>query len=90
MSALFNEQAIVTYNTFLKDGSNNKSFTVGTDDFMSLDNKGVIGPRQKDGSLPNLKFLKLAKGSDLIDKGTDVGMPYNGMAPDIGAYESAY
>jgi hypothetical protein len=26
-------------------------------------------------------------GSDLIDKGVDVGLPYTGSAPDLGAFE---
>jgi MYXO-CTERM domain-containing protein len=47
----------------------------------------ALGPRQADGSLPNVDFLKLAAGSQMIDKGTDVGLPYVGSAPDLGAYE---
>jgi MYXO-CTERM domain-containing protein len=47
----------------------------------------ALGPRQADGSLPNVDFLKLAAGSQMIDKGTDVGLPYVGTAPDLGAYE---
>jgi MYXO-CTERM domain-containing protein len=47
----------------------------------------ALGPRQADGSLPNVDFLKLAAGSTMIDKGTNVGLPYNGAAPDLGAYE---
>ncbi|MBC8005953.1 MAG: right-handed parallel beta-helix repeat-containing protein [Verrucomicrobia bacterium] len=90
LQPIFNSQAIVSNNTFLKDGSVNNEFSVTRDDFISLDTKGVDGPRQKDGSLPELDFLKLAKGSDLINRGTTVGLPYNGSAPDIGAYESDY
>lgn len=30
----------------------------------------------------------LSPGSDAIDAGTDVGLPYNGTAPDMGAEES--
>ena len=30
----------------------------------------------------------LAANSSLIDKGTDVGLPYRGRAPDLGAFES--
>lgn len=90
MSAIFNDEAIVSHNTFLKDGSDNASFMVTRDDFLSTDSKGVDGPRHKDGSLPDLKFLKLRKGSDLIDTGTDIGLPYKGKAPDLGAYESDY
>jgi hypothetical protein len=90
MSAIFNDEAIVTYNTFQKDGSDNTSYSVTRDDFLSIDSKGVDGPRHKDGSLPDLKFLKLKKGSDLIDTGTDIGLPYKGKAPDLGAFESDY
>jgi hypothetical protein len=85
---IFNAEAIVTNNTFLKDGSNNPAVSLTAADFVSLDNTGVDGPRQSDGSLPNLNFLKLASNSDLINKGTDVGLPYSGSAPDMGAYET--
>jgi MYXO-CTERM domain-containing protein len=47
----------------------------------------ALGPRQADGSLPNVDFLKLAAGSQMIDKGTDVKLPFVGAAPDLGAYE---
>jgi len=67
----------------------NGGVTVNSSDFQSLDTTGISGPRKADGSLPDLKLLKLAPTSDLIDKGTDVGLPYSGTAPDIGAYETA-
>lgn len=57
-------------------------------DFVSLDDTGADGPRQPDGSLPALDFLKLAAGSDLIDAGVDVGLDFEGAAPDLGAYET--
>ena len=47
----------------------------------------AFGPRQANGSLPKIDFLKLAAGSQMIDKGTDVGLPFVGAAPDLGAYE---
>ena len=34
-----------------------------------------------------MDFLKLAAGSAMIDKGTDVQLPFVGAAPDLGAYE---
>lgn len=49
---------------------------------------GMASARQADGSLPVVPFLRLATGSALIDKGTDVGLPYAGKAPDLGAFES--
>jgi len=88
MQPIFNAQAIVSNNTFNKDGSTNTAYSVSSADFLSLDNSGVDGPRQSDGSLPKLNFLKLAPTSDLINKGTDVGLPYSGSAPDLGAYET--
>jgi chitodextrinase len=65
----------------------NLSVTVSSADFMSLDFSGATGLRNADGSLPTINFLKLAAGSNLIDKGVDVGLPYSGSAPDLGAYE---
>ncbi|MEI9937631.1 MAG: right-handed parallel beta-helix repeat-containing protein [Pseudomonadota bacterium] len=56
-------------------------------DFVSTSDAGFMGPRQADGSLPALDFLKLKADSPLIDKGTDVGLPFVGSAPDLGAYE---
>ena len=54
---------------------------------MAIEGMGALGPRQADGSLPDVDFLKLVAGSRMIDKGTDVGLPYAGSAPDLGAYE---
>jgi hypothetical protein len=55
--------------------------------FQSVSTSGWDAPRQADGSLPVLPFLHLAANSTLIDKGVDVGLPYNGSAPDLGAFE---
>ena len=70
----------------------NKDFLSVTDPSMtvkdvSAESSGALGPRQADGSLPNVDFLKLIAGSQMIDKGTDVGLPFVGGAPDLGAYE---
>jgi MYXO-CTERM domain-containing protein len=62
--------------------------TVSTADFQSTSTTGWDGPRQADGSLPVLSSLHLQTGSALIDRGTDVGLPFNGAAPDLGAFES--
>lgn len=63
------------------------SVTVSTADFLSVTEAEALMPRQADGSLPNVNFMHLAAGSDLIDKGTDVGLPFTGTAPDLGAFE---
>lgn len=65
----------------------NGGVTVTTADFISVDSTGVDGPRQSDGSLPILDFLRPTAGSDLIDAGVDVGLDYLGSNPDMGAFE---
>jgi hypothetical protein len=57
-------------------------------DFVSLDTALLTMPRNPDGSLPDISFMKLAPKSRLIDAGTDVGSPYNGKAPDLGCFEA--
>jgi hypothetical protein len=61
--------------------------TVSNADFANVADTAVLSPRQADGSLPNIDYLHLAAGSDLIDKGVTVGFPHVGAAPDLGAYE---
>jgi Pel9A-like, right handed beta helix region/FlgD Ig-like domain len=63
-------------------------FVVTDADFQSVDTAGVRAPRKPDGSLPDVGFLNLALGSPLIDAGTELGMPFNGTAPDLGAFEA--
>ena len=61
--------------------------SVTTDDFKSIDYSQLLNARKADGSLPDVTFFNLNAGSDLIDKGIDVGLSFNGSAPDLGAFE---
>lgn len=65
----------------------NLSVSVSTADFQGVDLAEAMGPRNPDGSLPDMKFMHLVASSDLIDVGTDVGLPFEGKAPDLGAFE---
>ncbi|TDE05792.1 right-handed parallel beta-helix repeat-containing protein [Flavobacterium sandaracinum] len=56
-------------------------------DFKSTATGQLMQPRKADGSLPDVTFMNLNAGSDLIDKGIYVGTPFKGSAPDIGAFE---
>lgn len=80
------------YRVIGTDNSTNNSWdgsvSISDADFASLDPTGVTGARQADGSLPDIDFLRLISDSDLIDRGKDVGLPYEGSAPDLGAFES--
>lgn len=62
--------------------------SVSAADYISLDTTGISKPRQSNGALPSINFLKLAAGSKLIDAGVNVGLPYKGNAPDLGPFES--
>ena len=61
--------------------------TVSDEDFVSVDPAEARAPRKEGGSLPDIRFLRLAADSDLIDRGVDAGFPYAGAAPDLGAFE---
>ena len=61
-----------------------------TADFLSLDTTGISKSRKTNGDLPDLNFMKLAPGSDLIDAGTNVGTKYAGSAPDLGPFETGF
>lgn len=61
--------------------------TISDADFASLDASQLLLARKSDGSLPDMKFFHLATGSDFINAGVNVGLPYGGTAPDIGTFE---
>lgn len=62
-------------------------FSVSANDFVSIDASQATRPRKEDGSLPDITFMNLASGSQFIDAGVDVGLPFKGLAPDLGAFE---
>ena len=67
----------------------NLGVTLSDAQFQSVSTSGWDAPRQADGNLPVLAHLRLAANSTLIDKGTNVGLPYQGPAPDLGAFEQS-
>lgn len=56
-------------------------------EFASVDSRGMDGPRGPGGELPVLDFLRPLPGSSLVDTGADVGLPFEGSAPDLGCFE---
>ena len=65
----------------------NLPVTVSSDDFISLEQSLLTAPRKPDGSLPDIDFMLLVPGSDLIDAGVEIGFPFYGAAPDLGYRE---
>jgi hypothetical protein len=79
-----------SFNATNQDISNNgwqNGLVTNANDFMSIDMNLLTTARNSDGSLPQINFLQLVSTSDLIDQGVDVGLPFNGSAPDLGAFE---
>jgi len=64
-----------------------QGFTVTSADFISIDTAGVILTRLANGHYPKSDFLRLVISSSLVNAGVNVGIPYTGTAPDIGAFE---
>lgn len=81
------QQAQTGSGTTHNHNSWDSAVTLSNADFLSVSSTGADGARQSDGSLPVMNFMKLATGSDLIDAGVDVGLPFIGSAPDMGCYE---
>jgi hypothetical protein len=82
----------LTSNMTGTDAANNSwnlGVTLSDSQFQSVSTSGWDAPRQSDGSLPVLPDLCPAANSTLIDKGVDVGLPYQGRAPDLGAFETS-
>jgi hypothetical protein len=63
-------------------------FVVTAGDFISIDETPAYGPRKENGELPDIDYMHLAPGSDLIDAGVDVGLPFAGVLPDLGCFET--
>jgi hypothetical protein len=80
-------EVVVDTRTNIDHNSWDLPVTVTNADFVSVSSVGVDGPRQADGSLPMLSFLRLATGSDLINAGVDVGLPCSGGGCDLGPFE---
>jgi len=70
-----------------KNNAWNLGITITEADFQSVDTTQGSAPRAADGTLPNVGFLRPAADGKLVDQGVDVGLPYEGTAPDLGAFE---
>jgi hypothetical protein len=60
----------------------------GTNDLLSIDSSLALAPRREDGGLPATPFLRPVPGGRLVDRGVNLGNPFTGKAPDLGAFES--
>lgn len=73
--------------TDITNNSWQDGLSASTADFESMNVDLLLADRKADGSLPDVSYMKPVSGSDMIDAGVDVGLPFNGSAPDIGVFE---
>jgi hypothetical protein len=74
------ENATQSHNSWLS------GFSVSSGDFESLDVSTATAPRNPDGSLPDSSLFRLKASSALNGAGVDVGLPFQGAAPNLGAF----
>jgi Pel9A-like, right handed beta helix region len=57
-------------------------------DLLSRDTSWAEAARRDDGGLSETPFLRPVVGGRLVDKGANLGAPFAGPAPDLGAFET--
>ena len=82
-SDAFNSGALLTNNSWQVLSS-----AATANDVLSTNAAFAIAPRRDDGSLPETPFLRPLPGGRLVDQGVNLGAPFFGAAPDLGAFET--
>lgn len=59
-----------------------------TNDILSAEVSWALAPRRADGGLPEAPLLRPVPGGRLVDQGINLGKPFSGAAPDLGAFET--
>ncbi|MFZ1290937.1 MAG: right-handed parallel beta-helix repeat-containing protein [Melioribacteraceae bacterium] len=62
-------------------------FTISSLEFVSLDTSLAFLERNENFNFQKTDFLRLTSNSKMIDAGINVGINFNGSAPDLGAFE---
>jgi hypothetical protein len=78
--------AVSVSNATQSHNSWSSGFSVASGDFVSLDTSTATAPRNPDGSLPPSTLFRLEPESALNEAGVDVGLPFDGGAPNLGAF----
>lgn len=77
----------VTYNCFSGNGTNNVSGYQSTYNATVSNNKTTAPGIQGTGARPDPYYRPVSASSETVDAGVDVGLPYQGSAPDMGRFE---
>lgn len=79
---------LITADATVDHNSWNAGYTCNDNDFQNFDESQQYNDRTVLGALPDITFLHLVAGSDLINTGVNVGLPFSGAAPDLGCFET--
>jgi hypothetical protein len=80
------EGTVSISNATQNNNSWNSGFSATAADFVSLDISTATSARNADGSLPASTLFRLRPESPLNGAGVDVGLPFTGSAPNLGAF----
>lgn len=78
---------VIDHNWFFGNGNANTVKNLGSGTVMTTNSKGVSPGITWSGAKPVTYYLPASAGSNLVMAGINVGLPYTGSAPNIGAYE---
>ena len=78
--------AATVANAMERNNSWSAGFSATEADFQSVDLSLARADRNPDGSLPDSPLFRLTAGSALNTAGVDVGLPFEGAAPNLGAF----
>ncbi|MDG5767693.1 T9SS type A sorting domain-containing protein [Balneolales bacterium ANBcel1] len=87
LSAVSNTIARIPSGAVARGNSWQEGQSLSSQDFESVDTELAKGPRQPDGSLPDVGLLRPKSGTFTVNGGVDLGEVYYGTAPDMGAFE---
>ena len=78
---------LVDHNWFYNDGNSNNISNSGASTTQTNNVKGVLPGINLSGTRPDPYYRPSSATSNVVDAGINVGLPYSGTAPPVGAYE---
>jgi len=78
---------LVDHNWLYNNGGSNNIVNNSSSSTVTNNTKGVAPQITGSGARPDPFYRAASATSNLVDAGANVGLPFSGAAPDIGAYE---
>lgn len=78
---------LIDHNWFYNNGNSNNVVSSAANTTQTNNSKGTAPGINSSGNRPDPYYRPSSATSNLVDAGINVGLPYSGSAPPIGAYE---